>query len=103
VLKEVEDFHSVLYRLWHYELESFDLGAIQVSARQLQEKMAPLNAAALPERMKPKQQAFETRRADLGKAVDDLAVLAGAGKDDKAIKDAVSAVHTRYQALEQVF
>ena len=102
-LAEVDAFHQVLYRLYHYELPSFSLPAIQASAKELKAKMSALEAAALPARLESKKEAFEARRRDLGGAVSELAALAEAGKDEKAIQEAVEAVHARYVSLEQVF
>ena len=102
-LREVDDFHQVLYRLYHYDLPSFTLPAIQASAKELKAKMSALDAAVLPGRLEAKKEAFEARRSDLGKAVGDLAALAQAGKDEKAIREAIETVHARYVSLEQVF
>ena len=102
-LAEVDAFHQVLYRLYHYELPSFSLPAIQASAKDLKAKMSALDAAVLPGRLEAKKEAFEARRSDLGKAVGDLAALAQAGKDEKAIREAIETVHARYVSLEQVF
>ena len=102
-LAEVDAFHQVLYRLYHYELPAFSLPTIQGTVKELKGKMAALDAAALPGRMESKKEAFEARRNDLGKAVDDLAALAEAGKDEKAVRDAIEVVHRRYVSLEEVF
>jgi hypothetical protein len=102
-LKEIDAFHQVLYRLYHYELPAFSLPAVQASAKELQEKMTALDAAVLPERMQSKKDAFEASRKELGAAVSELAALAAAGKDEKAIRAAIETTHTRYVALDQVF
>jgi len=102
-LAEVDAFHRVLYRLYHYELPTFALPAIQATAKELKEKMDALNAASLPARMGSKKEAFQARRTDLDRAVSEFASLAGAGKDEKAIRDAIEAVHRRYVLLEEVF
>jgi hypothetical protein len=102
-LAEVDAFHQALYRLYHYELPSFSLPMIQASAKELKVKMSALEAAALPARLESKKEAFAARRKDLGAAVSELAALAEAGRDEKAIREAVEAVHARYVSLEQVF
>jgi len=102
-LAEVDAFHQVLYRLYHYELPAFSLPTIQATVKELKEKMAALGAAASPSRMESKKEAFEARRSDLGRAVGELAALAEAGKDEKAIRNAIEAVHRRYVSLEEVF
>lgn len=103
VLDEVDEFHQVLYRLYHYELPAFELDKIRVSARDLGTRMKALDEARLPARLQSKQQQFESCRADLGRAVADLSTVASAGTDEKAIRAAIETVHTKYQAMEQVF
>ena len=102
VLKELEAFHGTLYVLYHRQLDPFALEAVSQSVRTLQEKMGPLSAAALPERLKAKEAAFASARAQLATAVD-AAVASLEGKDEKAIRAAVDLLHTKYQELEKVF
>lgn len=102
VLKELEAFHGTLYVLYHRQLDPFALEAVSQSVRTLQEKMGPLTAAALPERLKAREAAFAAARAQLATAVD-AAVALLEGKDEKAIRAAVDRLHTKYQELEKVF
>jgi len=102
-LTEVDAFHQVLYRLYHYELPAFDLPTIQATAKELKLKMAALSSSTLPSRMESKKEAFQARRSDLGRAVSEFATLAEAGRDEKAIRDAIEAVHRRYVLLDEVF
>jgi len=101
-LKELDAFHGTLYVLYHRQLDPFGLDAVATSVRTLKEKLAPLAAAALPERLKAKEATFVAARGELSRAVD-LAVASLDSKDEKAIRAAVEAVHTRYQELERVF
>jgi hypothetical protein len=101
-LKELEDFHAVLYVLYHYYLPGDSLEQMKSSAAALKEKMAALEKAVLPERLKSKEQAFTAARLELSRSVDTLASVTPTN-DLKKIKDAVVDVHTRYQALERVF
>jgi hypothetical protein len=102
VLKELEAFHATLYVLYHRQLDPFALEPVSQSVRTLNEKMVPLAAAALPERLKAKGEAFLVARGALSAAVD-AAVGTLPGKDEKAIRAAVELLHTRYQELEKVF
>ena len=103
VMKEVDDFHQVLYKLYHYYYPAYDLPKIQSSAIELKARMEELGKVEVPPRLQGKEQEFQARRSDLGKAVDDLAAVSGAGKDEKAIKAAIEAMHDKYQAFERVF
>jgi hypothetical protein len=44
VLKELEDFHSSLYMLYHYYLPEYDIEKIRTSAEELKQKMQALTA-----------------------------------------------------------
>ena len=101
-LKELDAFHGTLYVLYHRQLDPFVLDAVSQSVRTLKEKMAPLSAAALPDRLKAKEGAFVAARGQLATAVD-AAVASLEGKDEKSIRAAVESLHTRYQELEKVF
>ena len=102
VLKELEAFHATLYVLYHRQLDPFAADAVAQSLRTLNEKMVPLSAAALPERLAAKKDAFLEARGALSAAVD-AAIETLPKKDEKAIREAVEALHSRYQALEKVF
>jgi hypothetical protein len=102
VLKELEAFHGTLYVLYHRQLDPFALDAVSQSVRTLKEKMGPLAAAALPERLKAKEAAYLSARGQLASAVD-AAVASLEGKDGKSIHAAVELLHTRYQDVEKVF
>lgn len=101
-LPELEDFHTVLYMLYHYYMPGDLLEQMKSSATALKEKMAVLDKAVLPERLKSKEPVFTTTRQNLSSSVDALAATAPSN-DLKKIKSAVVKVHTDYQALEKVF
>lgn len=101
-LPELDAFHAVLYRLYHYELPANDRAAIRASVAHIQEPMAALNKATLPQRLEAKRKAFATGRKRLSAAVDRLAVVVRSG-DDARIKQAVEQMHERYEALSAVF
>jgi hypothetical protein len=102
VLKELEAFHATLYVLYHRQLDPFTLDAVSRSVRTMKEQMGPLSTAALPERLKAKAADFEAARARLAAAVD-AAVASLEGKEEKAIREAIELLHTRYQEVEAVF
>jgi hypothetical protein len=101
-LKELEDFHSVLYMLYHYYMPQDSLEEVKVAVGQLQEKMAALNKAILPSRFKGKEESFTVARNQLDKAVTELAAMVRSNEFGK-IKAVVEATHTSYKALAKVF
>jgi hypothetical protein len=101
-LKELDEFHAVLYMLYHHYLPKFDLGNIRKAAADLQQKMAALNEARLPERLNDKDYEFKVARGRLSQSVGALGSLVQSNNEN-AIKEAIEAVHTNYQALEKIF
>jgi hypothetical protein len=102
VLRELDDFHSVLYMLFHHYLPNNDMKSVRTSAAELKQKMMALNSAKLPERLKQKEDQFQAARKKLSDSVDALESAAGTNADQR-IKDAVNVLHSNYQALEKVF
>jgi hypothetical protein len=100
-LKELEDFHSTLYVLYHYQLSPFDLAKVSASVESLRVKMDALSKATLPARLKARTDAFNAQRTLLGRAVDDLAATLPA-KNEGKIKAAVEVMHAQYEALEKL-
>jgi len=101
-LKELDDFHAVLYMVYHYYMPQDSLEEVKVSVGQLQEKMAALNKATLPSRFKGKEESFTVARDQLDKAVAELAAMVRSNEFGK-IKAAVEATHTSYKALAKIF
>jgi hypothetical protein len=101
-LKELEDFHAVLYMLYHYYLPEDSLEEVIVSIGQLQEKMAALNKVTLPSRFRGKEESFTVARNQLDKTLTELAAMVRSNESGK-IRAAVEAVHTSYKTLAIVF
>jgi hypothetical protein len=101
-LKELDEFHAVLYMLYHHYVPKNDLANIRKSAAELTQKMAALNQAKLPERLIDKDYDFQVARGMLAQSVAALESGIQSG-DEKTIRDAVENVHSRYQALEKIF
>ncbi|RPI29360.1 MAG: hypothetical protein EHM61_01830 [Acidobacteria bacterium] len=100
-MKELENFHSSLYMLYHHHLPAYDLAKIKASSAELKQKMTVLDAAKLPDRLSAKKQAFDKARQDLATAVAALQPAVESGDKAKVTK-AVEEVHTRYEAAQDV-
>jgi NADH dehydrogenase/NADH:ubiquinone oxidoreductase subunit G len=103
MIKELDAFHQVLYRLYHYYMPEYDLPKIRESVDQMKEKMEALNKATLPERLKKRHTAFDNKRKELDNSLKKLAGVVKVGKDKKKVKVAIITLHSKYQALENVF
>jgi len=71
-LRQLEEFHAVLYMIYHYYMPGESLDSIRGSVEPLREKMAALSRATLPTRFKGKEASFTAARKDLAEAVTNL-------------------------------
>jgi hypothetical protein len=102
VLKEMDAFHQSLYMLYHHYLPGKDQEKLVTSVQELKEKMAVLNKATLPDRLKKIESAFDEARAALAHSVE--ALDASMVKDNpEEFASKVEMMHTNYQTLEKVF
>lgn len=101
-LKEIDEFHAVLYWLYHKYTPAYDLEKIRQAVDELQIKMQALNKAVLPERLKSKEAAFIPARTKLASSVDMLAKTMSSN-DEKEIKAAIETMHSDFEALQTVF
>ena len=101
-LKELGEFHSVLYMLYHTYLPDSSTENISSSVKELKVKMKALNKAKLPERMKNNEDAFLKARTKLSQSVDAAATALKSG-DMKSIRASIEILHTDYQTLEKIF
>jgi hypothetical protein len=102
VLKEMEDFHKVLYVVYHTHLPAKDWAAIRAAATDLQAKAEAVTKATLPARLQAKAETFTKASGELLKSA---TVLAGLGEKaaGTAVEQAVQKLHARYQELEKIF
>ncbi len=103
VLKEVEDFHQVLYMVYHYYMPKNEIEKTKEASAKLKVRMEAINKSKLPERLKSKEEKFNKAKADLTTAVDKLNQVVNAGNNKKAVDQAVDGVHAKYQELEKIF
>lgn len=101
-LMQLEEFHSVLYMVYHHYMLEQSLDKIKASMEPLHEKMAVLNRATLPARFKNKEVSFVAARKDLDKAVAELGTVVSSNDLGK-IKSAIESMHDRYVTLAAVF
>jgi hypothetical protein len=100
-MKELDDFHSSLYMLYHHYLPNNDIQKIRTSAAEMKQKMTALNAAKIPERFRQKEMQFQAARKKLSDSVDALEAVIAANLEQK-IKAAVEELHSNYEALAAI-
>lgn len=99
---ELESFHQELYKLIHYYGPANDQGKMHQALVAMNEKMVPLQAVTLPERLADRQADFEAGIATLGERLNELEDALH-GSDGDAIHAAIDAVHSAYGAVEGLF
>lgn len=102
VLKEMDEFHKVLYVVFHTDLPAKNWEAIRAAAPELKAKAEAIVPAKLSTRLQAKSEPFAKAADELVKAA---TVLAGLGPkaDGAAVEQAVLKLHSRYQELEKIF
>lgn len=102
VLKELEDFHSSLYMLYHYYLPEYDIEKIRSSAEELKQKMLTLNSTTLPKRLQSRSSDFTRARGKLSESVEAFHSIISTGAEE-TIKKAIEELHTNYQTVQKIF
>jgi hypothetical protein len=102
VLREVDDFHKVLYVVYHKYLPAGDFASIAEASGDMVIKAEAITKASLPKRLESKAPVFGTAGQELLAAAKALAETAKSGRGE-AIAAAVETLHAKYQALEKVF
>lgn len=102
VLKEMDDFHKVLYVVFHKDLPDKKWDNIRAAAPELKAKAEAVTLAKLSTRLEPKAEMFKAAAAELVKAASTLAAI-DPKAEGGAIEQAVLKLHTRYQDLEKIF
>lgn len=98
-MKELEDFHSTLYMLYHHYLPDYDFEKIKSSSIEMRQKMAVLLAAELPARLNARKDAFSKAREALDTAVAGFEAAVKSGEKAK-VEQAVEEVHSRYEQAQ---
>jgi hypothetical protein len=102
VLKEVDDFHKVLYVVYHKYLPEKDYENIKSLSGELKSKAEAILNAKPNKKVESKLEEFKTAAGDLVTAAAQLDKTCR-GNDNTAIENAIENMHTKYQKLEAVF
>ncbi len=94
----LEDFHEVIYPIWHTAYPEKDIAALKGFVPQINELAAKVYAAKLPGILREKQGKWDAGVTEFRKAVDAYGAAAK-GTDDAALLGAAEALHMRYEML----
>jgi hypothetical protein len=102
VLVEMDEFHKILYVVFHKSLPDKKFGEIRAVSPDLQAKAEAVAKAQLSKKMEARIDRFQAAASDLVAAATALAAASG-DADDAAVEKAVLVLHEKYVALEKVF
>jgi len=100
--RELDEFHLVLYPLWHQAMPNKDYQAVKAAIPSLEKRLSDLLRAQLPQRFKEIEPQFLEKREALRQAVQELAGVCRQDKDEKII-DKLTQMHEAYRGLDEVF
>jgi len=102
VLKEMDDFHQILYVVYHKYLPNKEYDKIRGAGADLVAKAEAVTKATLPTKLEAKAGAFKTAAGELLEAAKALDA-AGQAHDHTGMEKGVDTLHAKYQALEKLF
>ncbi|MEW5806967.1 MAG: hypothetical protein AB1756_06450 [Acidobacteriota bacterium] len=102
VLREIDEFHKVLYVIYHKYLPIKDYEKIKASSEDLKTKAEAIAQASLPKKYLGKTEAFNAAADALLQECKRSVMIFKAGNGE-AIEKAVEDIHTKYRAFEAIF
>lgn len=106
-VKEVEDFHKAMAKMYHRNYPDFNLEEMKNDIKQMYTVLDALDKVKLPEYYSKKTKEYKKVVKELRKSVKDLekymAKTQNLVKDDKNLKDKVEKLHTDFHTLAELF
>ncbi len=101
-LREVDEFHKVLYVVYHKYLPKKEFHSIKSVADDLVQKAEAVTKASLPKRLESKAEDFTAAAQELYASSKSLTEACQQGNEE-SIEKAIDHLHTKYQNLEKIF
>ena len=98
VIKELDEFHKVLYVIYHRYLPEKKWPEIRKECDALKAKAKKIYEAKLPKKLESKSDEYKKLAQELIKSVDNLCKA-----KDKDMEKAVENMHSKYEALQEMF
>lgn len=106
-VKEVEDFHKPMAKMYHRNYPDFNLEEMRNDIKQMYNVLDQLDKVKLPEYYSSKTKEFKKIVKELRKSVKDLEKYMNSNKnltkEDKNLKDKVEKLHTDFHTLAELF
>jgi hypothetical protein len=103
VTKEVDEFHKVLYMIYHHYAPNKNLTELNKAIDNLAMRAEELKSCVLPKWASPKKDDFLKVADELDISTKELKKLKDLKADYKQIENAIDKVHSIYQKLEALF
>jgi hypothetical protein len=103
VTKEVDEFHKVLYMIYHHYGPNKNTEELSKAIDDLYIRADELKNCVLPKWATDKKDEFSKAADELYKSTKELKELKDSKADDKQINAGIEKVHTNYQKLEALF
>jgi uncharacterized coiled-coil DUF342 family protein len=103
VTKEVDEFHKVLYMIYHHHWPDKNMEELGKAVDSLNMRAEELNNCVLPKWAADKSDAFREQSQKLYDSTENLKALKDAKAGDSVIEKAIEKVHDNYVALEKLF
>lgn len=97
-VKELSDFHEIIYPIWHTAYPEKDYAALRENVPEVNRLAKNLFNAKLPGILRDKQAKWDEGMSQLKKTVEDYN-KAAAGEDDQALLDAAEALHAKFEMM----
>ncbi len=98
IVKELDEFHKVLYVIYHRYLPEKKWTEIRKECNSLKEKSQKVLEAKLPKKLENKSDEYKKLSKELIKSVDNLCKA-----KDNDMEKAVEEMHSKYEALQNMF
>lgn len=103
VTKEVDEFHKVLYMIYHHYWPNKNKEEFNKAVNDLVIRAEELNNCVLPKWVKDKTEIFNEQSQKLFNSTKELKDLKNNSANDSDIEKAIESVHNEYVALEALF
>jgi hypothetical protein len=98
---ELENFHQVIYPLWHTYYSTKDYPALRNCVSEVNKLAEPIYTSKLPGILRDKKERWEKGVNEFNMAVTDYSVQAK-NNDDELLLKSVESLHTKYENLVKI-
>ncbi len=98
IVKELDEFHKVLYVIYHRYLPDKRWDDVRSKCDELREKSQKVLEAKLPKRLENKSEEYKTLAQQLIQSIEELCVAS-----DNEMENAVEKMHSKYEELQELF